>query len=922
MYPKSIYTLIISAITLTGVWCAGQSVRIVDFGADLGWGELFYRGESVTKGTNSTVDRDKNGTTDNDFVSSWHFSLEKPLNMPGLRYDTDAKNAVFYGGLVLYSCNPAKPKAPRAISEGHLNSNHEFRDDLNFMGGLAEHGKNELVEAYANWFWKKQDFLNGGDKNAVSFDATSRIVVHVSRYWGGFNAGRWMVREGERFYLSQTTWGNTTKAYSFVRENNKEVESASKNPIVHTSHILRPTETAWAEYHPQKQLDFDSKQAVFKKIDFKDVTAVGFFVERELAPAQKVASALRPPLAFKWNAFRCDAVVKRPSDHYVKMVPVTSAGNGTTPALYMSEGEVRFKEWQAMLRIGVTNQYCFGLGDLGYAFTRDGAMGSMESDTDSHSSHEPVTGISWHDAIAFCNLLSEVEGMEPVYYTDAEFKTILRRVKDRDMRENWDKRPAVFWNRKANGYRLPTETEWKMAAGDDFNTSASKPKSTGRTHAVGSASPNKHGIHDMNGNVWEYVWVESKTVGQPPSEIVVLGGDFRNSPDPLKTSSYPDRTDSPWHGSPSIGFRIVRNAKQTLLSEPVGADNIPKWSFAENTRIRATTTDKATLAKKIREKLKWVVLPAGLANEMEEIPAEVIQQSNKTIAKAQNERFLGNISEEEADVIIKQNTLKTTRPSTPYPLAFGATEIPYDLWKLVKHWAEDHGYAFNYHGDIGSIRHATSDGFPHEQNEPVTFISWYDMIVWCNALSEILGYTPVFYQDKEWKEVYRHALEFRLDTYPDHVPPNLPWEKQVLKGERTHTGSGDKIFFSSKANGARPPLDIEFKHINKQPQVGATDAIEWTHTNSKNTTHPVGRLQADANGLYDMNGNVFEWGWDTQSTYYERQNSDYKVNGNGYFYEAYEKTQPRSAKKQHAYSDYTSNAKPFIGFRVVAHPEK
>lgn len=37
------------------------------------------------------------------------------------------------------------------------------------------------------------------------------------------------------------------------------------------------------------------------------------------------------------------------------------------------------------------------------------------------------------------------------------------------------------------------------------------------------------------------------------------------------------------------------------------------------------------------------------------------------------------------------------------------------------------------------------------------------------------------------------------------------------------------------------------------------DAVAWSDGNSKEKTHPVGQLQANGYGLYDMSGNVMEW---------------------------------------------------------------
>jgi len=55
----------------------------------------------------------------------------------------------------------------------------------------------------------------------------------------------------------------------------------------------------------------------------------------------------------------------------------------------------------------------------------------------------PIYYISWFDAIEYCNKLSQLEGLTPVYS---------------GTRDN------VIFDRDANGYRLPTEAEWEYAA--------------------------------------------------------------------------------------------------------------------------------------------------------------------------------------------------------------------------------------------------------------------------------------------------------------------------------------------------------------------------------------------------------------------------------------------------------------------------
>ena len=114
---------------------------------------------------------------------------------------------------------------------------------------------------------------------------------------------------------------------------------------------------------------------------------------------------------------------------------------------------------------------------------------------------QPVVGVSWYEAVAFCNWLSLREGLTPVY-------------DDR----GWA-------DLGASGYRLPTEIEWEYAAakgapgqvervypwGDTWDpqnvvSGLSAPKAS-KTAAAGSRSPQgdtPHGLAEMSGNVWEW----------------------------------------------------------------------------------------------------------------------------------------------------------------------------------------------------------------------------------------------------------------------------------------------------------------------------------------------------------------------------------------------------------------------------------
>ncbi|MBP5176760.1 MAG: SUMF1/EgtB/PvdO family nonheme iron enzyme [Treponema sp.] len=73
---------------------------------------------------------------------------------------------------------------------------------------------------------------------------------------------------------------------------------------------------------------------------------------------------------------------------------------------------------------------------------------------------KPVDSVSWYDAIEYCNKLSQMEGFTPCYTINKN--TIPNQLDDL----NWD----VTCDFSADGYRLPTQTEWLYAARRGRNT--------------------------------------------------------------------------------------------------------------------------------------------------------------------------------------------------------------------------------------------------------------------------------------------------------------------------------------------------------------------------------------------------------------------------------------------------------------------
>ena len=168
----------------------------------------------------------------------------------------------------------------------------------------------------------------------------------------------------------------------------------------------------------------------------------------------------------------------------------------------------------------------------------------------------PVESVTWYDAIAFCNALSDYMGLPPAYdLADGTHHTFQKR-----------------------GYRLLTEAEWEFCARSNTEYSFSgsdnvmdvawiPENSRHQLQAVGQKQPNAYELYDMSGLVREWCWdrygqYESHSIPNPTGskkgrKRAVRGGSYMR---PIEFTKCVKRDKMhPELPVADVGFRICRS---------------------------------------------------------------------------------------------------------------------------------------------------------------------------------------------------------------------------------------------------------------------------------------------------------------------------------------------------------------------------
>lgn len=184
-------------------------------------------------------------------------------------------------------------------------------------------------------------------------------------------------------------------------------------------------------------------------------------------------------------------------------------------------------------------------------------------DMDKEGDSIAVANVTWFDAILFCNAFSGLLNLDTAYVYDGKDK-----FGDlKDLRIDY----------KADAIRLPTETEWEIAARAGTTSAyywGTQPASEYAYYAqtsgpvkVASYIANGYGLYDMGGNVAEWVndWYDAYSVAGEQNPVgpdfgeykVIRGGGWSDKVSAMGSSERGKKL--PTTQSQMIGFRVVHS---------------------------------------------------------------------------------------------------------------------------------------------------------------------------------------------------------------------------------------------------------------------------------------------------------------------------------------------------------------------------
>jgi formylglycine-generating enzyme required for sulfatase activity len=239
--------------------------------------------------------------------------------------------------------------------------------------------------------------------------------------------------------------------------------------------------------------------------------------------------------------------------------------------------------------------------------------------------------------------------------------------------------------------------------------------------------------------------------------------------------------------------------------------------------------------------VEWLLRQWGQSDQLQRIDKEELQElsvPNSEISKdypsaSKNERrwyvdcegHTMIINVVNGPVWLKMGRFHASdRDLIKHSFAIAAKEVTVEQFQ--RYWKECHGVELNY-----------TEFFAHARSCPMNSISWYDAAGYCNWLSKKRGLS-----ENQWcyapneKGRYAEGMKYTPDVESKsgyRLPTEAEWVYSCRAGSTTQYSFGNSVALLGK--------------------------YAWYNENSGGSTKSVGSLKPNDLGIFDLQGNVWEW---------------------------------------------------------------